>query len=77
MRDHISTPVLPRPRGGSAPSWRARGKARSSASALALALLGASALPALELTLDWKVGDESVIFKESIRARGSGLYAVL
>jgi hypothetical protein len=43
----------------------------------ALALLGFAAFPitALETTLDWRVGKDRVIFKESIRLEGSTLSA--
>jgi hypothetical protein len=34
-------------------------------------------LPALETTLDWRVGKDTVVFSESIRAQGSGLFAVI
>lgn len=35
------------------------------------------ALAALETTLDWKVGEDTVIFSESVRPQGSGFSAVI
>jgi hypothetical protein len=45
----------------------------------AFAFLGLAAIPlaALDTTLDWKVGKDTVIFSESVSARGSGLSAVI
>jgi hypothetical protein len=44
---------------------------------LAVLCLAAIPLSALETTLDWRVGKDSVIFSESVAARGSGFSAVI
>jgi hypothetical protein len=45
----------------------------------AIAILGLAATPlaALETTLDWRVGKDTVVFSESVIARGSGFSAVI
>jgi hypothetical protein len=43
--------------------------------AVAAFVLAVSPLAALDTTLDWRVGRDTVIFKESVRPQGSGLSA--
>jgi hypothetical protein len=45
--------------------------------ALSPMLLAALPLAALEMTLDWRVGKETAVFRESISPRGSGYAAIL
>jgi hypothetical protein len=45
--------------------------------AFAFAGLAVASSGALETTLDWKVGDKTVVFSESIRPKGTGLSAIV
>ncbi len=46
---------------------------------LAIAAIGIALVPlaALDTTLDWRVGKETVVFTESLRPQGSGYSAVI
>jgi hypothetical protein len=50
---------------------------RKAKAIVAMAAIGIAAVPlvALDTTLDWRVGRDTVIFKESVRPQGSGLSA--
>lgn len=58
---------------------RSRPGDRRAARAAAAAVLALAALPlcALETTLDWRVGEDLVTFRESILPQGSGFVAVI
>ena len=44
---------------------------------MAMLILSVGSLVALETTLDWRVGKDTVVFSESVRANGSGFSAVI
>jgi hypothetical protein len=45
----------------------------------AIAAIGLASVPlaALDTTLDWRAGEDRVVFKESVRPRGSGFSAII
>jgi hypothetical protein len=50
---------------------------RGLSAALAGFVLAVAPLAALDTTLDWRVGKDRVVFKESVRTQGSGLSAAI
>jgi hypothetical protein len=52
-------------------------RGREAKTIVAIAAIGLAGVPlaALDATLDWRVGEDTVIFKESVRPRGSGFSA--
>jgi len=54
-----------------------RGNCAAVAIFLSLVGIAAAPLPALETSLDWRVGEETVIFRESLRPLGAGYAATI